>query len=227
MSERYSHKPGFQISWTTCMESRKRPGITGKRAWELWTKDAFSGVRYDYDVKNETSPVKKLQNTFHVINEYKQFSQQEEMVGVDVDHGDDSREMTSKSISGGLGFNNDNFMVGIIPIITMSSGPMKPRRSPVSVSGINRVINRYGIQKRTVAYEQGATYTENILLDQETGEVLLTRTQNEFNDYVYQYTYPAHWVADYDGHGQASQKHRPGNKDRTSQWCYYKRYSYR
>jgi len=46
------------------------------------------------------------------------------------------------------------------------------------------VINRYGIRKNG-GYEQGATITtENILLDQETGEVLLTRTQNEFNDYV-------------------------------------------
>ncbi|HEY1202670.1 MAG TPA: hypothetical protein VGE79_16890, partial [Niastella sp.] len=42
-----------------------------------------------------------------------------------------------------------------------------------------------------------------MLFDAETGEPLLTRTQNEFNDPVYQFSYPAHWA--YKGVGPAYQ----------------------
>jgi hypothetical protein len=65
-----------------------------------------------------------------------------------------------------------------------------------------KVIQRYGILDSVVAYDKGSKIsTRNMVYDGETGEVLLNRTQNEFNDPIYSFNYPAHWV--YSGMGPA------------------------
>jgi len=96
MSERYlATSQGFQIELNDMHGKPKATGITVKRSLRaMIQKDAFSGVRYDYDVENETSPVKSC----------RYFSRDQwiqpgftagRMVGVDVDMVMDSREMTS------------------------------------------------------------------------------------------------------------------------------------
>jgi len=45
--------------------------------------------------------------------------------------------------------------------------------------------------------------THNLIYDAETGHVVVTRTNNEFNQPVYSTTYPAWWA--YDGMGPAYQ----------------------
>ncbi len=56
---------------------------------------------------------------------------------------------------------------------------------------------------KVVATDLGSKVTtQNKLYDAETGEVLLTQTQNDFEDPVYNLTYPAHWA--YDGMGPAA-----------------------
>lgn len=65
---------------------------------------------------------------------------------------------------------------------------------------LTKVVNRYGILEKTVAYEEGATIeTKNILFDAETGEVLVTQTQNEYKDYIYNVSFPSHWAYDFMG----------------------------
>lgn len=65
-----------------------------------------------------------------------------------------------------------------------------------------KIIQRYGILDSVIAIDKGSKVsTKDILYDAETGDVVLTRTQNEFNDYVYNFTYPSHWA--YDGMGLA------------------------
>ena len=65
-----------------------------------------------------------------------------------------------------------------------------------------KVIHGYGILDIVVHIEKGSLVTsKNLLYDAETGDPLLVRTQNEFNDPIYQFTYPAHWM--YNGIGPA------------------------
>jgi hypothetical protein len=161
--------------------------------------DAFSGVTYEY----HTEGPGRLSNMVQVIDANNQVSTRQ--VGVEVDMTYDARESYSRGESGSVGYNIDQFSVGILPLLTAFIWPEKN----VDISGfrsavISRVVNRYGILKKTIVHDEGAKVsTENLLLDAETGEVLLTRTHNEFKDPIYNTTYPAHWVNAYAGMGAA------------------------
>jgi len=118
------------------------------------------------------------------------------MIGEDIDLTMDMREQSTETRGFGVTINLDAFLFGIlflaipmpIPKFTMES---KKFRSAAAM----KVIHRYGILDKVVASKDGSTIeTRNILRDSETGEVLLTQTQNEFNDSLYNLTYPAHWA---------------------------------
>jgi hypothetical protein len=67
-----------------------------------------------------------------------------------------------------------------------------------------KVIQSYGVIDSVVKTQNGSSVTtENLAYDAITGEVLVTRTQNEFNDYIYSVNLPAYWV--YKGMGGAYQ----------------------
>lgn len=60
-----------------------------------------------------------------------------------------------------------------------------------------KIVSRYGIMEETVAFQDNSkVVTQNLLWDKITGEILLTRTQNEYDNWVYNFTYPAHWAYD-------------------------------
>ena len=164
------------------------------------TEDAFSGVKYEY-YENISGGNRKLSNEIDVV--YPNNSIEKATVGVDAEMFADSRQFESTHFSGGIQLNLDVFVVFIIPLPIPTGLPDVSFEYNNFQSGVvNKIVNRYGILKSTTAFEEGASLkTENILFDAETGEVVLTKTQNEFEDYLYNSTYPAHWV--YEGMGQA------------------------
>lgn len=102
----------------------------------------------------------------------------------------------------------------ISPEINLNTVPIPPFGVPTLLGSVNRsnqefrsativkVIERFGIQTNTIAYDLGSKVeTENLAWDAETGEVLVTRTKTNFEDDIYSFTYPAHWH--YDLMGQA------------------------
>ncbi len=127
-------------------------------------------------------------------------------VGKEIDAVADMRESSSFSVGLELGVNLDAslfpFPPGPVPIPSMWITPSREEtrfRSAV----LTKVVTRYGILDRVVAHDLGSRVsTENLVYDAETGEVLLTRTQNDFEDPVYSFTYPAHWG--YDRMGMAA-----------------------
>jgi hypothetical protein len=67
---------------------------------------------------------------------------------------------------------------------------------------MNKVIHRNAVlQSKTVFSRTASVTTENLAFDEVTGEALLTKTTNEFNDYLYSFKYPAWWM--YEGMGPA------------------------
>lgn len=71
----------------------------------------------------------------------------------------------------------------------------------------SKVIHQTGILDAVRVYSDGSTVdTKNILYDAETGEALLTSTNNEWDKPVYSYTYPAHW--NYEGMEGAYKNYR-------------------
>jgi len=126
-------------------------------------------------------------------------------IGVDYDVVNDFRESYTKSQSGGLNFNLSTFLALIIPIaiptvIPSYSKSINQYRSAVTT----KVVNRFAIPTATIVYDNNSIIkTENLLWDAETGEVLLTKVEDQYNEPVYDYTYPAHFA--YDGMEAASQ----------------------
>lgn len=67
-----------------------------------------------------------------------------------------------------------------------------------------KVINNFAVLDKVRKMENGSVITtENVLWDGRTGDVLMTRTQNEYGDPVYNLSVPAHWA--YASMGQAYQ----------------------
>ncbi len=67
-----------------------------------------------------------------------------------------------------------------------------------------KTINTFAVLDKVVKRENGSSVTtENILWDGTTGDVVMTRIQNEFDDPVYNLTLPANWV--YKAMGQSYQ----------------------
>lgn len=89
--------------------------------------------------------------------------------------------------------------VFLLPMV-LGSGTME--KTEFRSAAFVKTIERKGILAKTIATDLGSKVeTNNIAYDAETGEVLLTQTTTDFNDKVYNFTYPAHWY--YDGMGQA------------------------
>lgn len=119
-------------------------------------------------------------------------------LGVSVDLFSDVRESNSNTLTATGQFNTDVFTIAIavIPILTLFIFPKKEDRIFQSAV-IVKHVNRIGLVKKTIAYQEGASIvTSNLLYDHETGQVLLTSVQNEFHEDIYNFTYPAHWAYD-------------------------------
>jgi len=112
----------------------------------------------------------------------------------------DMREYNSKARSGGMSVNTEMVIPPIIIPIMLFNFSME---STIYRSGVFiKKIHRFGLLDKVIKMENGSTVsTENLAYDSETGGVLLTRTQNEFEDPVYQLRFPAYWH--YDGMGPA------------------------
>jgi hypothetical protein len=161
----------------------------------------ISSVDYFYKSINELAARKELKNNVKVI--HPDGTVTDGTIGMDVEMFTDMRQQTtdnlgvSLKVSGGSGA----ILIFPLPFFFPGIGVNYDRRNFRSSSTI-KIINRFAIQYKVVKMENGSTITsENLLWDSETGNTLLTKTQNEFDDPVFSFAYPAHWK--YDGMGQA------------------------
>jgi hypothetical protein len=128
-------------------------------------------------------------------------------IGKDIELIADMREQYSSVRAAGLEYNVNQFIlpIPVFPLF-LTIGSIIPdfhiENSRYRSAGLLKVIQRYGILDSVVVIDKGSKVsTRNLLWDEETGEVLATQTQNEFNDPVYQFNYPAYWA--YSGMGPA------------------------
>ena len=156
-----------------------------------------------YRVENPAAEVKRLSNTVMTIDADGTIDTTA-LIGKDVELMFDMRQEHTL-ING----NNYNANVDVIPALFGIPFPFPsfwylPQREEdlYRSVAVTKVINRYGIVDSVIAVDKGSKIaTKNLLYDSETGEVLLTKTQNEFNDPIYNFKYPAHWA--YSGMGPA------------------------
>jgi hypothetical protein len=169
--------------------------------------DSLNPISYTenfYRVDNQNVQSKHLNNTVMTIDPLGNIDPAS-VIGRDAELMGDMREQTSSAIGGNLNVNVDLFTVGLWPMIVPSLlNLFQHETTRFRSAAMTKIINRYGILDSIVHMDKGSLVSsKNLLYDAETGEPILVRTQNEFNDPVYDFSYPAHWA--YKGMGPAYQ----------------------
>ncbi|MBX2910228.1 MAG: hypothetical protein KF706_11415 [Chitinophagales bacterium] len=164
----------------------------------------ISGTYTYYKVENSSNLQMKLDNRVSVMMPDGTIPVDKKEVGKDVELIFDSRKQKTTSQNIGAAINVDlNYLPPIIfwPLVTVIPAFGREQVTYNSFSTM-KVVRRYGIIDKIVTKQEGSSVeSQNLVFDSETGSVLLTRTQNEFDDPVFNFTYPAHLV--YDGMGGA------------------------
>lgn len=125
------------------------------------------------------------------------------MIGRDIELMADFREHTSETITTNISPNFDFFFAGIFPVpLTNLLQPTIYESTIYRSASLLKIVNHYGVLDSVVLIDKGSMVsTKNLVYDAETGNPLLTRTNNEHNQPIYNFSYPAHWA--YSGMGQA------------------------
>ncbi len=160
----------------------------------------ISGAKYIYAVNSDGT----LKNEMLVA--YPDGSLKYEKMGVSVDFAIDNRMAKDQFFDASLDLNLDAFALGIFPLFIPYVMPnVSFSSSETRTASSIKIIRKSGLLVKTIAYKEGSEIsTENLLYDARTGQVLLSSVRNEFNDNIYSFNYPAHWVYD-EGMGQAFQ----------------------
>ncbi|NHF58987.1 hypothetical protein FK220_006530 [Flavobacteriaceae bacterium TP-CH-4] len=161
----------------------------------------ISSVEYKYSTLANNTEV--LDNKVPTINRNGTIST-DLRIGVDYDVVTDFRESYSNSRTTGFKGNIVTLFVGPFPIVVPTAIPSRSEIENVAHSTITtKVIHTTAQLKEKIAFDLGARVsTVNEAWDAETGQVVLTRTINEYDDEYYNFNFPAYWS--YTGMGQAS-----------------------
>lgn len=163
-------------------------------------QDAFiSGVDYKYNIDDEGN----LSNQITTIDKNSVVRTDSEM-GLTYDVYNDFRENYSDSRTVGFDFNTAGFVIFVIPvIIPMPIPTLAYHETKLRTASTTKVINRSVVMTEKTAFDLGSKVTtKNLAWDAVTGQVLLTETINEYDDYYYNFNYPSYWY--YDGMGLAT-----------------------
>jgi hypothetical protein len=148
-----------------------------------------------YKLDNDNAYAKHLSNKVTSADSATGVINNNSQMGKEIDILIDIREQVSKTISGSLQLNVD--IAKIIPFVIFPSKPNLPsfETNQFRSIAVTKIVNRYAILDSVVHFDKGSKIsTANMVYDGETGNVLLSRTQNEFNDPVYSFNYPAYWA---------------------------------
>lgn len=156
--------------------------------------DPISSVEYFYKTNRSNS----LLNEVTSIKKNGEINKNAK-AGMEIDMVFDERESYSSVDNANLSANVDistiPFFIPItFPIVTVwpSGASEETRFRSITCT---KVVTRYGIIDKVVAKDLGSNVeTSNMAWDDETGEILLTRTVNEFNDSIYSFSLPSHWA---------------------------------
>jgi hypothetical protein len=207
---KFDSKHYLTTSQGFCVELNDMHGKP-KAQWVFDDKNQrLSGVEYFYKNKqkalsstNSIATSDSLDNKVRVIHRNGDVRFAE--VGVNFQLASDSRESIHESRTRGVALNSDGFLAGIFPFLAVVPWPIwETERKRYRSSTITKVIQRIGLLEKMVVYDAASKIeTDNLAYDAQTGEVLLTRTFNEFGDPIFNLKYPAHFA--YKGMRQAGE----------------------
>lgn len=181
--------------------------MAGKpRATRVFNQDKaeISSTEYFYNSEKTGPDEYRLKNMVSVVDG-KGIVSTQKVIGRDVDFYTDMREQESRN--DGISIQSGVDLVGKVPLVVPIPhwpGPPNSERKLFRSACAVKVAQYYGIIDKVVKTENGSSIsTENMAYDGITGEALVTKTQNEFNQDIYSINLPAYWV--YKGMGGAYQ----------------------
>ena len=152
----------------------------------------ISSVAYKYNTKKDSE--NELSSKVTVVSKNGKI-EQNQSIGVDYDVVLDFRESFSEVSTRGL--KTDLAVLPTVPfiIIIPSSFPENINVTNTAHSVITtKVIHTTAIMKEKIAKDLGAQVTTtNEAWDKNTGQILLTKTVNEYDDHYYNFNFPAYW----------------------------------
>ncbi len=124
-------------------------------------------------------------------------------MGIDVELMTDVREFSVKSNGLNVQMQVDLFVFYAVTIPLPTFFPLKTHTEDIyRAVTCTKLINYHAIEDSVIVMDKGSVIsTKTIAYDAETGSPLVTKTANEFNDPVYNVSYPAYWA--YSGTGLA------------------------
>ncbi len=127
------------------------------------------------------------------------------LIGRDIELMADFRQHTTETITSTLDLSGDFFFVGWFPVIIPAIiQPPVMSGTGYRSAALLKIVNHYGVLDSVETIDRGSMVsTKDMVYDAQTGNPLLTRTNNEHNTLIYNFTYPARWA--YSGMGQAYQ----------------------
>lgn len=157
-------------------------------------KFLVTGQSFIYNATGNT-----LNNNVQVVdysNNDHLFYKRNGILGVDIDVTVDSRSKEEHTHTSFVQGNLNTFLVWIIPIpIPTAFFPSGDHDRIFKSLVCTKVVQQYGILKSVETIKEGAKYfKQNELFDRESGEVLLTKSNNEFRDTQFNMNYPAYWA---------------------------------
>lgn len=167
--------------------------------------DEISSIETFYNVDDDKAAEKHLNNNVDLVESNSGGKIETDYMGMDIDLATDVRESDNESFGVGIGAYFGTFFAAFAPVPYVAIKPSLnfSKNTYHSISQV-KVVHKYGIVKKVVTRKNGSSIeAENVLWDAETGAVLLTKTQNEFNDYTYSFNYPAYWAEGQEGMGGA------------------------
>ena len=125
---------------------------------------------------------------------------QNDLIGEEFEMFHDMREQVTDNIGINLNLNLDVIMFTFITVPIPTIIPIfQSSSSAYEAASTIKVISHYAIADKVTTIENGSTMTsENVLWDALTGQVLLTKTQNGFDDPLYNFSLPAYMVKNYE-----------------------------
>ncbi|MCQ2082572.1 MAG: hypothetical protein MJZ11_13035 [Lachnospiraceae bacterium] len=155
------------------------------------SKTPISSVEYFYKVEKS----KRLLNELTAISKDGTVKSNTK-AGLEIDMVVDERESYAFASNMGIKGNFDESQFGPIPLPVVAVWPsFSSEETRFRSITCTKAATHYGILDKVVAKDLGSNVeTQNLAWDEETGQVLLTRTVNEFNDSIYNFSIPSHWV---------------------------------
>ena len=163
--------------------------------------DTTIRVNYSENFYRNTG-VNGLNETFNMVSSAQGGVISPGNIGIDIELMTDTRQFTVSSSSLEVQGQLDLFPVYFpfwLPFIWPVTGNSENDYRAVTTT---KVINYHAMLDSVVVYDKGSQVsTKNLVYDSETGDVIVNRTNNEFNQPVYNTNYPAWWA--YAGMGPA------------------------